>query len=407
MLRLFKSGNVLSMRQPEIRYGYDILVRDGRIAEIGRDLNVPGAEIVDCHNLFLLPGLIDAHVHIDTSEMCDLFIANGVTSVRHMSGTSRIMEYEKEIRTGKRIGPYIYSTSPIYDGNDEGRHSKIVTERDADNAIEDTITNGYLWIKTYPSIPRDTYRYLCQRAAANGLRLCGHMARELEAKELADLGYYCCEHVSSMPNHRADIVYMAKAGMWICPTHLVCTTLNDYVWGGKRLEDLPYYDYLPKRNKAYWQKQQAEQAAYYRARNLRPDFTYIYRPVQTFLEYSQNLMVGTDTMYPSLAAGFSMHDELEAMVKVYKLSPYQALHAATAAPARHMGLDMHKGILEVGMDADILLLRENPFADINAVRSVEAISQGDIFYDRRALDALLEGVRNLADEDLEVLDSDD
>ena len=412
---LIKNINVISMRSNEIRYGQDLLLVDGKIARIGRDITETGIhataideknidQVIDGSGLYAMPALFDAHVHIDTSEMCDLFIANGVTAVRNMSGTPRTMEYEAEIRAGKRVGPYIYSSSPIYNHNDDGRHVGITTEADADRAIQDTIDHRYLWIKTYPNIPKKTYIYLLKEAEKAGLRLCGHMAVELGAKELTDLGYYCCEHISSMPSHHADIEYMAKGGMWLCPTHLVCTTLLDYVWGDKKMSDDPNWQYVPERNRAHWEKESAENAAYYKAKNIHPDFSMIYRPVQAFLKYSDRLIVGTDTMYPPLIAGFSLHEELEKMVTVYGLTPYQALYAATAATARHIGIEDRKGSLKEGMDSDILILRENPFRDIRNTRSIETVIQGTRIYDRPALDALLDKVRDMKDEDLEILE---
>lgn len=81
------------------------------------------------------------------------------------------------------------------------------------------------WLKTYPSMEPELYKYLLRRAVEEGLPPCGHMTKILDYKSLIDAGYSCCEHTSSLPREKEDIAYAAQHGMWFCPTHVVCKTL--------------------------------------------------------------------------------------------------------------------------------------------------------------------------------------
>lgn len=46
-------------------YEADLLIEDGKIVQIGRDLSAPGAEIIDATGKYVMPGGIDPHTHLD------------------------------------------------------------------------------------------------------------------------------------------------------------------------------------------------------------------------------------------------------------------------------------------------------------------------------------------------------
>lgn len=405
---LLKNANVLTLDNACISYFTDILLEDGLISAIGKGLPaVDNCSVIDCSGAYVMPALFDAHAHLNTSEMGRMFIANGITSIRNLCGAKRHLKLDAEIRAGISVGPYIYSSSPIYDGDSakdrfEG-HIYLSTGEEAEKAVYDSIEAGFLWVKTYPSLTREQTKRMLDTANAAGIKVCGHMSHSIDAKLLCDWGYYCVEHSSSLPPHPADIAYLAKNGMWFCPTQVVCETLPDYVWNGKKLTDLEHYDYVPQPVKAYWEKYNESIIAGYKKRGLRPDIQIIIDRGRAFMEFSNQYMAGSDTMYPGMIAGFSLHEELERLVNLYGCTPYEALKAATVNPALLMGLERHKGRLLPGMDADILILNDNPLADIKNTRSIQAVIQGDNYYDRSRLDAILEEVRTLPDSEVEFL----
>jgi imidazolonepropionase-like amidohydrolase len=407
MKTLFRRANVLTMKTDEVSYFTDLMVENGVIAIVGKNLPADGAEIIDCTGKYLMPGLFDAHAHLNTSEMCELFIANGITAIRHLSGEKRQMEYDAEIRAGKRVGPYIYSSGPIYDG--VGAPEKlpnyvyISTLEEAEKAVYDTIDGGFRWVKTYPSITSDHLKRLMDTANSCGIKVCGHMSYFVDAKTLRDWGYHCCEHSSSLPRHDADIEYLAKSGMWFCPTQAVCETLPDYVWNGKKLSDVEHYEYVPNVLRNYWEERNRKIIAGYKKRDLRPDINIIINRGKKFMEFSDQYMAGSDTLYPGMVAGFSLHAELSKLVSLYGCTPFEALKAATVTPARYMGLEEEKGIIKKGMDADLLLLDKNPLADINNTRTIHLVMQGEKLYDHASLKTMLEHVRTISDDKLEFL----
>jgi len=97
---------------------------------------------------------------------------------------------------------------------------------------------------------------------------------------------------------------------------------------------------------------------------------------------------GTDTPIAFAAPGYSLHSELEMLVRA-GLSPLEAIEAATVRPAEFFGLSGEMGTVEPGRLADLVLLSANPLDDITNTRAIEAVVSKGTLLDRAALDALV------------------
>ena len=100
-----------------------VVIKGDRIAAIDsvEKVSVPKeAQVVDATGKFLIPGLWDMHVHTSYKEFLTLFVANGVTGVRDMGGSSEEFEllqnWRRQIRAGTLLGPRIVAAGIIIDG---------------------------------------------------------------------------------------------------------------------------------------------------------------------------------------------------------------------------------------------------------------------------------------------------
>lgn len=427
-MKILKNADILTMNDGPVLQRGDLWIAEGRIIKIaaeeengpgghsggmgktaweGAEAVPPETEIFDCTGCTVMPGLIDAHCHFDQSYMADFFLASGVTSVRSLRGFEGHAGWRDEILAGTRRGPYIYSSGPVYDGEDPSipHNDNVIlySREDVEAAIAFVKSQGFLWMKTYPMIEPELYRYLLRRCEEENLPVCGHMTKRMEHRYLADHGYTCCEHTSSLPADPEEIRYMAEAGMWFCPTHVVCETLPDYVWNGKQLRDLPHYEDLPECIRRKWEEDNAVIIENYRKWNVHPDFQMIIDRAKTFLRYSDKVMAGTDCPYPGIVPGFAMADELEKLVNVYGMSVYQALQAATVRPAEYIGIEKEKGRILPGMDADLVVLEGNPLDNIGNVRRVKQVFQGTRDWNRETLQSYLTAAGRLKKEESEVI----
>ena len=406
MKTLFKGASVFSMEAPDTKgIVADILVENGIICAIENDISADGAIVVECDGKFIMPGLFDGHVHINSDEMHGLFIANGVTSVRNMWGFDLQKQWDKEVREGKRIGPYLYSTGPLIDGIPSWKGCHLVnTVEEAINAVDITVDGGWGYVKSYPSLPKDAMLALMIRAKERGIGVVGHLAYNVDPRTLADLGYYCVEHTGCLPENIDDIKYLAKSGMWFCPTQMVENTLVINVVGGESLDNIPHIEYVSPLYKKRWEevigrwRENFEKGSPFYDSFKDPEE--IPNRGRVFMLYSDNIILGTDTPNPGVVPGFSIHNELWEMVNRFGMTPYKAIHSGTANAARHLGIEDKKGKLLKRMDADLLVLSKNPFEDISNSNSIEYVVQGGRVFDREALEAIKLDSKNRREEDI-------
>ena len=115
---VFVDVNVIPMDTERILPHQSVVVVGDRISKIGsvEDVDVPsGAVIVQGNGRYLMPGLVDMHVHPWKEDLA-IYVANGVTTLRIMHGEPHILDWRQRIEDGTLLGPSIYSTSPTIDG---------------------------------------------------------------------------------------------------------------------------------------------------------------------------------------------------------------------------------------------------------------------------------------------------
>jgi imidazolonepropionase-like amidohydrolase len=93
------------------------------------------------------------------------------------------------------------------------------------------------------------------------------------------------------------------------------------------------------------------------------------------------IVAGTDNVVPV----YSLYLEIESYHRLAKLTPLQAIRTATIIPVQVMGLDTDTGTLEVGKEADIAILDENPLLDISHIRTVSAVMTNGTYYESEPL----------------------
>lgn len=116
-----KNVGVLPMDRERVLAGQTVIVERGVIARLSAaaDVRIPeGATIIDGTGRFLIPGLIDAHVHLSffTEEqqrtILTIFVLTGVTTVVNLKGTPQVLELRSAVANGDVFGPTLYTVGP-------------------------------------------------------------------------------------------------------------------------------------------------------------------------------------------------------------------------------------------------------------------------------------------------------
>ncbi|HRW07010.1 MAG TPA: amidohydrolase family protein [Caldilineaceae bacterium] len=114
----FVNVNVVPMTTEAVLANQTVIVEGDRITAIGpaAEVTVPaGAQVVDGNGAYLMPGLADMHTHLvfdsDPNHM-SLYLAQGVTTIRNLSGLPMHLEWRDKVASGQLLGPTIYTSGP-------------------------------------------------------------------------------------------------------------------------------------------------------------------------------------------------------------------------------------------------------------------------------------------------------
>lgn len=432
-----------------------IVVRGNRIVAItdaAARLD-PAVRRVPLPGKFVIPGLIDMHVHNQDIEAIfpALFVANGVTTVREMSGAPFVLAWRDRVARGELLGPRFVVSSPILDGspslwqNSPIAHLAIENADQARDAVRRSKAEGYDFLKVYSRLSRESYLAIVGEAKAVGLTFAGHCPDYVPIVESSGLGQSSFEHMygvmfatsrdeaalrnrleattlppdtitgynawfqqthaiewdaaSSYDDAKASALFatFAKNGTAHVPTltmHGVLDTPTTAI-----VPDDPRLAYLPASAVAGWRWQLAEIYLKGRADAEAAERPQLFQKrlalVAAMHEAGVTILAGTDAMTPYVFPGAGLHDELALLVRA-GLTPAEALSAATREPARFLGLGSELGTVEQGKVADFVVLDADPLGDIARTKAIHAVVVQGKLVDANARTKLLEDIANAA-----------
>jgi imidazolonepropionase-like amidohydrolase len=389
-----------------------VLVEGGRIVAVEPAGKLPlpaGARRIDGRGRWLVPGLVDAHVHLTSSVELPLYVANGVTTVFNLNGRPAHLDWRTRIAAGELLGPAIVTTGPTFATS----HSA----GEAAGLVEAQAAAGYDGVKVYNQVGAAEYPALAAAAHRLHLLFTGHVPRGpgFEAAMRAGQSIaHAEEYMYSWFNPAGDddtahVVYdearipgavqlTKEAGVAVTPT-LSCyrdilrqaTDLPGYL-KNPELTLLPPWilaDLAPGVNR-YDNRYPPDELE-----RMRRSFALQGKLIRALATAGVPILAGTDATTIGPVAGYSLHEELAELVAA-GLSPYEALRAATAAPALYFASRSENGAdagtIEPGRRADLVLLAADPLDGIAATRRIEGVMVRGRWLDKGALAAKVDAV---------------
>lgn len=373
-----------------------VLVKDGRIAEVGATVAAPaGVTVVDGAGKTLVPGLIDAHTHAygDALERALVF---GVTTELDMftaPEAAAAWRAQQKAEGGAPGRADIFSagtlvTAPKGHGTEYGIAIPTITSPAGAQAFVDArIAEGSDYIKIifddgarsaqmFPSISAETMKAVIDAAHARGKMAVVHIATQTSAIAAIEAGADGLAHIFGNEAPRQDLAAIAKkAGVFVVPTISVNESAAGVPTGATLAEGSPLSRFLTT----------TEKTALKGSFPSRPGSTqraqHAIDATRVLHEAGVPILAGTDAPNPGTTHGASLHRELELLVQA-GLTPVEALTAATSTPARIFGLD-DRGRIAPGLRADLVLVSGNPTQDILATRDIDQVWKGGVRLDRR------------------------
>lgn len=427
---LFANGRIVDVREGVVREAV-VLVRDGEIVSVdpgppvpsaGRSASIvgrpsgagedglpgggerPDASVVDLAGRYLLPGLLSLHVHpglmqgfrndpngVDEARARrDLAIwpRFGVTTVQGL-GTDRPYAFQviRDRRPGEArylsvghgfgvrggVPPFHIDPPGPYRESDPGF---------IQGALEELRERGASGVKLWyddwygqlPKMPAEIARLIIETSARLGLRTYAHVYRVADAKELVRLGVRTLAH---MPRDRAadeELWTLMKADdVAVIPTLTVPDANVVYLDRPSFLDDPQVTSRLPEGAVALVRSE--EYLAAIRAKpefgRLRQDLVDALVNVAAAYRAGVRFAFGTDAGVSQRIVGFGEHRELGLLVTA-GVRPADAIRMATLGSAEVLGrADL--GEIAAGRRADLVVLREDPLAEVRAMRTIESV----------------------------------
>lgn len=388
-----------------------VLVRAGHVTAVGgaAELPVPnGATITDVSGRWIVPGLIDAHVHLQPWGL-PLSLRWGVTTVRDLHDGEPLADTLRAVAM-RGPAPRLFRAVAMLDGVPTTYPDALpVSVPDsAASAVARAAADGAQWIKTYTRATPALLEAIVAAARARRLPVAAHLGLT-DALTAARLGVRSIEHLTGVPEAAGDSAALfaahakgffrgwtaferswpeldtaavtavardlAGSGVMLVPTlglHDLFSRLDDSaVYRSADLNEIPD---SARRNwnlpgmiaRAGWTRDD-----YLRFRAARPVQDLF---VRAFVAAGGRLATGTDASNQLLVPGAAVHLEMELLVRA-GLTPLEALRAATLHGAELLRADS-LGRIRPGAVADLLVLGGNPLADIRGTRQIARVMLG-------------------------------
>lgn len=415
-----------------------VLIEHGRVTKVGPAAQLaapPSARIIEAAGQFVLPGLIDSHVHY-RDWLGELFLAHGVTSVFDLGDPSDwILALRDAAAQGLVRAPRLYVSGNVVDGQLDtpragfggsgggaagglSRQNRTIVHT-VDEARRETralIDRGVDFIKVYQELTRDQLAAVTAEAHAAGLVVLGHT---YDVDESVGAGLDVVTHlwgVSSScmtppqlqqfhagqiacpyaylrgPRRDAVVKFLVEKHAYVNPLlineHAGLNPHTDAFQADvARLMSDPDLRYVPEdprigltlmftkvRNYAsrFGPFPPLAKLPAETQQEFRDGYLRAQEFVKAFAAAGGKLLVGTDTAGASMTPGLGVHHEMQLLVDA-GLTPMQAIEAATRIPGELVARRDAVGTLAPGQRGDLVILSADPLADIRNTRRIVAV----------------------------------
>jgi imidazolonepropionase-like amidohydrolase len=406
-LTAFVNVAVVPMDREGVMNERTVLVESTRISEIGdaAETAIPeGASVIDGTGMYLMPGLCDMHVHlvfrdVDPAHLV-LYLAEGVTTVRSLSGDARNIGWRDRVAAGELVGPTILTSGPTMTGPIDVELPaglpalpviEIETVDDAVAEVQRQAASGVDLIKVYDGLDPEVYLAAVREARRSGVYVSGHVLDALSLEDIVAAGLNEIAHVDEL-NFRhwlgepgdpgftfdraaipATADLLARHDVAVVSNLSADEVMIDLIGDTVAVLERPEYRVVPPQMLEFWRTRGRQLERFSAQGPYRKDleFPFFQSLIEEFDRIGVTVLTGTDTSF--LMEGTvpaNIHREIELLVEA-GLTPFAALSAGTSQAATvvaRMGRDHRFGTVSPGNRADMVLLEGNPLDDVAETR---------------------------------------
>lgn len=402
-------ARLLDVEAGRLLPGSTLRVEDGTIAAVGRDgtVDCAGIETLDATGAVAMPGLWDMHGHLSLRDGL-LNVAAGVLAVRDMANDhEQLMQIVAKFDSGAVVGTRVHRAGFIDQKSPYAAPTGMLAEtvEQAVGFVDWYAERGYPQIKIYSSITPEWVPAIARAVHGHGMRLSGHIPNGMSAEQAVRAGFDEIQHVNmlflnflaapdvdtrtparfTVPGLQGGtvdldsaavqdfIALLARERVVVDPTVAIFDSMYRRRPGEVDPAFATVVEHMPPAVQRSFRggglQIAAEEADAYRA-SADAQLGLLKR----LHDAGVTLVPGTDSL-----PGFGLHSELELYARA-GIPNAEVLRLATIGAAKVAGADREQGRLAPGMRAEIVLLADDPLADISAIRRPVLSIRGNRFY---------------------------
>ncbi|MEW6207483.1 MAG: amidohydrolase family protein [Acidobacteriota bacterium] len=382
-----------------------IIIRGARIEQVGAKIAIPkDAEVIDARGKFIIPGLADMHHHLANGSLnfaqqnfrknLAQLLASGVTTVLNLhidlksfadlksASSGDTSPYPRFFSVGRgfgTIGGYRPQTP------DDARAAVLELKAASVDAVKLAYDDlSWLSKQSFPLLKPDVMAAIIDEAHKQNLKVYVHAPILKYAKEVLRAGADGLVHgIISDPIDEEFIALMKKNGAVYIATLALFEDCADLAAWTRRLAAYDERGMIAK--SVYETLLSPATARQWEAINNNSSYTKERMPVlranlKKLFDAGVPIVTGTDTGFPGVLLGVSSQIEMKLHVEA-GLKPQAVILAATINAARMIGRERELGSVESGKLADLLILDQDPLADIGNVRHIHRVIKGGVVHD--------------------------
>ncbi len=388
---LIRKANILPMDRDTLLVAHDLRISEGRIKEIGIALENKGEIEIDAKGKYLIPGLIDMHVHLWDPYELGLYLSQGVTSIRNLWGQPMHLRWKEEIDAGTLIGPRLFSASPKLSGpcyvSMDNKPVNNIAE--AQKLLKRYKSSGYDFIKTYHGMSDSVFKAVVTEAQALDLDIVAHPSAEVAYADHFTTAVRSLEHaeeiVQQALSYQLDTLaldsivslYARHPNIALCPTLTVYHNIYRLIESERILENDSLKALNPmiraidsKAQYDRWQSTKKQDSEI--GEKIRAQHKFQLRAVKLIHEAGGLIVCGTDAGIGITTAGYSIHQEL-AFYQEAGLSNFEVLQTATFNAAKVHEIMSDLGTIALNKKADLVLLDKDPRINLKNLQEPQLV----------------------------------
>lgn len=398
--------NVIDPASKKIIKNQTLYIENGIIKNIGNSITYPKEVItLNGSGKYLLPGLAEMHAHTpvpDSSgdikllrQTIDLFLVNGVTTLRGMLGQPYHLRLQEDlINKGNPSPAIIYTSSPSLNGN------SLPDEATAERLVKQYKIDGYHFLKIHPGIKRPVYDAVVRTAREVKIDFAGHVPVEVGIYHATTSGQKTIDHMDGMiealappltdinqngffgfnvtdmidPSKIKPLVqHIKKTGAWVVPTQSLFTrwfSADD----PKKMINEKEMSYMPSRTRFAWlqSKTNMQATAGFNPERYQKFLSARQKVLKELYLQKVPLLMGSDAPQVMNVPGFSIHHEMKSWAEA-GIPNWDILRAATVNVSAFFKSGNTTGEIKKGRRANFVLLSANPIDNIENTKSIEGV----------------------------------